>query len=195
MSDTKRMEMIAENLIAHFLQRHGILVAKPYFDQEGGDLFAMTNDGGVRYCRIQCKGRTVRPGVNSEVKIRNDQVEASMIVCLFVDDGSLDKLNLYIFFHDDLAKWPKADNDTKYRLGLTHETFHASLSEFRATEAKIERIANQIMSVRLPTTATYRFTASGGVVPGGAAEAEAVPVARALPSHEPPTTSEPTTAE
>ena len=86
MSDTKRMEMIAENLIAHFLQRHNILVTKPFFDQEGGDLFAMTSEGDIRMCRIQCKGRTVRPGQGSSVVIATDLDLESLAVCLFVDD-------------------------------------------------------------------------------------------------------------
>jgi len=52
------LELVAENLIAHFLQRHRILVAKPHCDQEGGDLLAMTTaeykytaSGGIGFGR------------------------------------------------------------------------------------------------------------------------------------------------
>lgn len=167
MSDTRRMEMVAENLIAHFLQRHGILVAKPHFDQEGGDLLAMTTAGGIRFCRVQCKGRTVRPDKNSSVTLSTDLSLESLVVCLFVDDGSFDALNLYAFFDTDIVQWPKDPAGTKYVLNLAHGTFAANLKPNKVSELTIEGIANQVMKAQPPTTAEYKFTASGGIGFGG----------------------------
>ena len=56
--DTKVLEMIAECLISAHLQDAGMLVAKPKFDSKGTDLLAFVKmDDGVKFCRIQCKGR------------------------------------------------------------------------------------------------------------------------------------------
>lgn len=172
MSDTKRMEMIAENLISHFLQRHGILVAKPYFDQEAGDLFAITTGSSIRFCRVQCKGRTVRPGAGSSVEIAVTVNLESLVVCLFIDDGSFDALNLYAFFADEIAKWPKNPAGDKYMLNLAHGTFVENLKQNKVSELTIERIANEIMRTELPTTAHYKFTGSGGFNLGGSSTAK-----------------------
>lgn len=171
MSDTKRMEMVAENLIAHFLQRHQILVAKPHFDQEGGDLFAITTEGGLRFCRIQCKGRTVRPSAGSSVEISVKLNLESLIVCLFVDDGSFDKLNLFVFFADDIVKWPKNSAGDRYVINLAHGTFADALGANKVSEKIVERISNEIMKAKLPITATYKYTGSGGIAMGGSSPA------------------------
>lgn len=39
--DTTHIAYTAEDLIAHKLQRYGLLVAKPKFDQSGTDLIAL----------------------------------------------------------------------------------------------------------------------------------------------------------
>lgn len=163
MNDTKPMEMIAENLVAHFLQRHGIFVAKPQFDQEGGDLLAMTNNAGIRSCRIQCKGRTVRDKDNNTV-VHTKHISDSMVVCLFIDDGSFDKLNLFAFFRDDILKrWRQSPDGEKYTLALKAGAIIDDLAEFRFSIHTIDRIANEIMKVELPTNIHYRFTMSGDV--------------------------------
>lgn len=119
MADTKRMEMVAENLIAHYLQRHGILVAKPQFDQEAGDLFAITTEGGLRFCRIQCKGRAVSPDKDNNVTVSAAHVATgTLVVCLFVDDGSFDALNLYAFFRDEIENNWSSTHGGKFYLGL-----------------------------------------------------------------------------
>lgn len=171
MSDTKRMELVAENLIAHFLQRHNILVAKPHFDQEAGDLFAITTEGGIRFCRIQCKGRTVRPGIGSNLEVSTNLNLEALVVCLFVDDGSFDSLNLYAFFSDDIARWPKNPAGDKYTISLSHGTFAENLKAHKVSMHTIERISNEIMKAQLPTTAHYKYTGSGGATLGGSAGA------------------------
>jgi|GEM_PF-4761161 len=172
MSDTKRMELIAENLISHFLQRHGILVAKPYFDQDAGDLFAITTVGGIRFCRIQCKGRKVRPSAGNNVEISVAVNLESFVVCLFIDDGSFDSLNLYAFFGDEIAKWNKNSTGDKYILCLAHGTFVENLKQNKVSERTIDRIGNEIMKAELPTTVHYKFTSSGGFSLDGTATAK-----------------------
>ena len=54
--DTSTLENIAEDLISHKLQHHGLLVAKPKSDRLGTDLlvFAEMADG-VKFCRVKTK--------------------------------------------------------------------------------------------------------------------------------------------
>ena len=164
MRDNKPMEMIAEHLIAHFLQRHKFRVTKPYFDQDAGDLFAMTDEGGDRFCRIQCKGRTVRPGKDggNTVEIACSHVKDQMIVVLYVDDGSFDAFHLFVFFKNDVEAWKKGKSKKVdvHRLKLTHSTFAKNLQKNRVTEAGFERLANEIMNVKLPITSSFRYTSS-----------------------------------
>lgn len=68
--DTTLMEYTAEDLIAHKLQRAGILISKPKFDREGTDLIALMEvKGGAIFCRIQCKGRSLIKSESSSIKI------------------------------------------------------------------------------------------------------------------------------
>jgi len=175
MADNKRMEMIAENLVAHFLQRHDILITKPMFDEDGGDLLAMTPEGELRYCRIQSKGRSLRSGERTEVKIPVSYVAHNYIVCLFLSDGSFDEMNLYIFFNDDIEEWPKTTNQKNYVLRLQYGTFRNKLEPHKISEQAIERIKNEIMKVGLPNTATFKYTATGGITISGEADANQNP--------------------
>ena len=79
--DTAKTEHIAEDLIAHELQKSGILVAKPKFDREGADLLAFLEIAdGVKFCRIQCKGRTIIDSKKSNIRIPQSYVSPSFII-------------------------------------------------------------------------------------------------------------------
>jgi len=166
MADNKNLEMVAENLIAHFLQRHGILMAKPCFDQDGGDLIAMTNDSGVRFCRIQSKGRTVLPGKGSNVLVKHEYVRPSFILCLYIEDNSFDQLNLFVFFHEQIQQWPTT-KDGHFKLELNQESWISDLEPFKIKKETVQRIANDIMDVELPTSKVYRYEGTGGIGAGG----------------------------
>ena len=69
--DTKQMEETAENYISSKLQQADILVAKPKFDLNGTDLLAFTNMvDGVKFCRIQCKGRSLANSGSSNISVK-----------------------------------------------------------------------------------------------------------------------------
>ena len=68
--DTTHMEYTSEDLISHKLQRSGILISKPKFDREGTDLIALMQvKDGTRFCRIQCKGRSLVNSSSSSIEI------------------------------------------------------------------------------------------------------------------------------
>ena len=86
--DTTKLEYTAEDLIAHVLQRSGLLVAKPKFDREGADLLAFAElADGVKFCRIQCKGRTIINSISTNIKIPKSYVSPSFVLFLFIDSG------------------------------------------------------------------------------------------------------------
>ncbi|NQU25649.1 MAG: hypothetical protein HQ567_30550 [Candidatus Nealsonbacteria bacterium] len=73
--------MIAESRFASDLLAAGILVAKPYFDQLGGDLIGFINVDNMGFtCRVQCKYRDCRR--RSEVQIPIEYTENAFLLCL-----------------------------------------------------------------------------------------------------------------
>src|SRR5262245_11779958 len=117
--DTTVIEYTAENLISHKLQRAGILVAKPKFDRDGTDLLGLLNVAdGARFCRIQCKGRSLLRSSSSSVEIFADYVSNALILFLFVETGDSDTTNLFAFFGSEIRKkWEEAEKEgrTLYR--------------------------------------------------------------------------------
>jgi hypothetical protein len=96
--DTSVMEYTAEDLIAHKLQRGGLLVAKPKFDQEGADLLALLDVAdGAKFCRIQCKGRSFGGSPHSSVVVPMRYVTDAFVLFLFIETGELKRTHLYCF--------------------------------------------------------------------------------------------------
>ncbi len=102
--DTSVLEHVAEDLISHELQQHGLLVAKPKFDKLGTDLIAFRDmNDGVKFCRIQCKGRSLKSSKSSNIRIPKDYVTDGFFVILFLDTD--ERRELYIFFPEDIRNW------------------------------------------------------------------------------------------
>lgn len=136
--DTAVMEYTAEDLIAHKLQRAGILIAKPKFDQKGADLLGLLKVAdGANFCRIQCKGRSVINS-SSSIKIRKDYVKDAFVVFLYVEDGQEEKTHLFAFFKDDIETW--SNNETEYTLTIKQSTFPEDLKDHIYSQKTIQRI-------------------------------------------------------
>lgn len=116
--DTKQLEMVAEDLVAHFLQRNDILVAKPKFDRQGVDLYAMlTAIDGRKLCRIQCKGRTLDEHTPKNlVEISGNHLSESFIAFLYIDDGDFERTHLFCFFKRDFKPPLWKERDGKWYL-------------------------------------------------------------------------------
>jgi hypothetical protein len=136
--DTTKIEYTAEDLISHKLQRGDILVAKPKFDRKGTDLLAFVEmNDGVKFCRIQCKGRTVI-NKNSEIKIPCDYVTPGFIVFLYVEAGNSNETNLFCFFSSEIKNWKTRGNN--YCLSINREKFLSEFESYRFNDSKIELI-------------------------------------------------------
>jgi hypothetical protein len=148
--DTTHIAYTAEDLISHKLQRSGLLVAKPKFDRDGTDLLAfMSVDNGTKFCRIQCKGRSLIKSSKANVDVFESYVTAGFILFLFINDGNDSASNLFCFFPDDIKKrWVlKTNKESKkiYSLSFSKSTFNdinkkGNLIEYFFSEQKIEQI-------------------------------------------------------
>jgi hypothetical protein len=152
--DTTHMACIAEDLISHKLQHSGLIVAKPKFDRDGADLLAfMTVDNGAKFCRIQCKGRSLIKS-NASVDVFESYVTDGFILFLFVNDGDESSSNLFCFLPNDIkGKWKliksKGSRRTLYRLSFSKSSFNntkkkGNLIEYLFSDQKIEEIKNII---------------------------------------------------
>ena len=152
MTDTTHLSYVAEDLIAHKLQRAGFLVTKPKFDQEGADLLVFLSIGDAsKFCRIQCKGRTVI-NRNSNVEIPASYISNAFILLIFVEDGNKDT-NLYCFFNEDIEHFFKLKEyknvaKNKYRITIPKNiSTNKKFTPFLFDTTKIKLIKNRIKNI------------------------------------------------
>lgn len=142
--DTTHMEYTAEDLIAHKLQRAGLLIAKPKFDREGTDLIALMEvKDGAKFCRIQCKGRSLINSKSSSVKIPKKYTTDSFIVFLYIDDGDVNSTHLFTFFVEDIKTW-KLKKEDEYILNFTKANFQTILKDKIYSSDTIDKIKFRI---------------------------------------------------
>lgn len=145
--DTTVMEYTAEDLIAHKLQRSGILVAKPKFDRDGADLLALLGvSDGAKFCRIQCKGRSLVRSSGSSVEIPKKYVTDGFILFLFVETGQADLTHLYCFFGRDIRSHWHQHGDS-YVLSIFRSTLQSALAQFVFDDSKVHEIKKAIIDV------------------------------------------------
>jgi hypothetical protein len=96
---------------------------------------------GVRFCRIQCKYRSLETGKN-DVKIPCSYVTNGFIVFLYI---KAKKKYLYCFFASDVRQWPKTRNDN-YRLALSLSNLESRLMCYLFDDSKVRLIEALIRS-------------------------------------------------
>ena len=153
--DTTHLAFTAEDLISHKLERSGFLVAKPKFDIEGADLLVfMAISKGVKFCRVQSKGRTIIKSKSSNVIIPKRYVYGAFILFLFIDDGNYLETNLFCFSVEDIIKsWKlktfKNSEKDYFNLSFSKSTYKNSKSKnnllkYLFSDAKIKNIQSII---------------------------------------------------
>jgi len=147
--DTTIMEYTAEDLIAHKLQRGGILVAKPRFDREGADLLAFqTVNDGAKFCRIQCKGRSLINSKGSHVDVPKKYLSTGFLLFLFVETGQQEETHLFCFTSDDIrTNWHTHEDN--YRLLISDSRLRTDFEAFAFNDQKIEQIKNIIKQTNI----------------------------------------------
>ena len=141
--DTSNLENIAEDLISSELQQQGLLVAKPKFDRLGTDLLAFAEmDDGVKFCRVQSKGRSFVNSATTNIKIPRTYVSNGFLVFLYIQ-YSVDVHELYIFFPSDIQEWTLSPNND-YQLNLSLSTSKDKLEFYKFETAKVNQIRTLI---------------------------------------------------
>jgi hypothetical protein len=170
--DTSILAYTAEDLISHKLMRGKILVAKPKFDQRSTDLLGLLQVGdGVKFCRIQCKGRTLINGKCAPVKLFADDVTDALVVFLFVETGDPDETCLFAFFASEIRKtWDLGESNGRpiYRLQVTKPRIDGELTPYQFSESRLVLIKRLIEQAETAGEfAALKFTAEVDVtVPG-----------------------------
>jgi hypothetical protein len=166
--DTTHIAYTTEDLIAHKLQRAGLLVAKPKFDQQGADLLAMLEMNDLaRACRIQCKGRSLINRDRTEVAIPGSYISDGFVVFVFVETGDHDTTNLFCFLPNEVVKqWTLRESQSEYVLAIYRERLD-ELKPYEFTELRADEEREQVrmllsktihsLTVTVCDTATIRL--------------------------------------
>jgi hypothetical protein len=148
---TSSLEHIAEDLISHVLQRHKVLVAKPKFDHNGADLLALLDvEDGAKFCRIQCKGRSLVKTKKSHITIPTDYVTDGLVVVLYIEDNEdaeIAERKMFCFFGNDIRQWPKSRKD--YRLSFSKDSYKTKLTQHIFCNQTADKIRKAIIDVNV----------------------------------------------
>lgn len=158
MTDTSHLSHVAEDLITHHLQRSGLLVAKPKNDQLETDLlvFGQIADG-VKFCRIQCKGRTVSK-TGAKMVIPAFHVTPGYVLFMYLSSTPQDG-GLYCYFATDIRAWAKAKTKTEsYYLRIPRD-YERSLAAWKFGDRHIQQL--RFIIEQAETTGEYRLVTFG----------------------------------
>ncbi|WP_201294548.1 hypothetical protein [Colwellia sp. 20A7] len=137
--DTSQLEHEAEDYISSYLNRRSLLIAKPKFDVLGTDLLAFSEmNDGVKFCRIQCKGRSLLNSDNSNVHIPLNYVSDGFIVFLYID-APLVEPQLYVFFPQEVKNW-KLNKKNDFVLTFSRNNFESKLSPYKVSDLKVKAL-------------------------------------------------------
>lgn len=147
--DTGKMENTAEDLIAHRLQRAGLLIVKPKFDQNGADLLALLDvSDGAKFCRIQCKGRSLVNSPTAHVEVPVDYVTDGLVVVLYIETGAGSEPHLYCFLGSEIrSKWTRRGEN--YVLYITRSRLEADFASYTLDDSRMGEIKKAIINVNV----------------------------------------------
>ena len=146
---TSSLEHIAEDLIAHALQRNKLLIAKPKFDHDGADLLALLDvSDGAKFCRIQCKGCSLISSTSAHIEIPVKYVTDVFIVILFIEDGQISEQNLFCFFGTQIKAW-KINNKEEYTLSFSKSNYREKLKNNVFDQESVTEIIKSIININV----------------------------------------------
>lgn len=157
--DRSPLEEIAEACITAELHRESFLVAKPKPDSLGTDLLAFVEMAdGVKFCRIQCKGRSIAES-SSSLEIPKDYVSGAFIVILYIEGKP--RGDLYCFFQSDIEQWNLNERTNEYTYSIPRKSYRDKLQSYELSQAKFELIRKLIRSAE--TSGDFQRMVYGGI--------------------------------
>lgn len=156
MVDTSHLAHIAEDLITHHLQRSGLLVAKPKNDQLGTDLLVFDQIAdGVKFCRVQCKGRTVSKR-STKITIPEQHVTGGYLLLAYLIEAT-DEGCLYFFLPTTIKTWPK-NKKGEYTLNIGRK-FKSKLAPWKFSPDHVQQI--KLIIQQAVATGEFEFVVFG----------------------------------
>ncbi|NMG31273.1 hypothetical protein [Aromatoleum evansii] len=156
MTDTSHLAHIAEDLITHHLQRSGLLVAKPKNDRLGTDLLVFDQIAdGVKFCRVQCKGRTVSKH-GAKITIPEHHVTAGYLLLAYLAKES-DAGCLYFFLPSTVNTWPK-NRKGEYTLNVG-QNYELTLEPWKFGPDHVQQIKHIIQQAEM--AGEFKFVVFG----------------------------------
>jgi hypothetical protein len=117
---------------------------------------------GARFCRIQCKGRSLLQSSTSSVEVFKKYVSNAFILFLFVETGDFDATNRFAFFGDEIKEsWNEAERDGQllYRLSLTAAKLKDELVPYRFNDSRVASIKQLISNANVTGEFSLLLTA------------------------------------
>ena len=141
--DTTKITNTAEDLVAHKLEGLGILVGKPKSYRDGTDLIALLQvRKSAKFCRIQCKGRTLAKSKKSYITIPKKYVSDAFALFLKIEIENKHETNLYCFLKTDIKKWKRTEDI--YYLPFNGNNFKEKL-KFNAFNEDTGKLIKQLI--------------------------------------------------
>jgi len=111
------------------------------------DLLALLDAAdGARFCRIQCKGRSLVNSARSNVVIPSDYATDGFVLFLFIETGEAEHTHLYCFLGRDIREtWRK--RTSQYVLNIERRTFEQALAPHLFNSGKIDDIKVAIINI------------------------------------------------
>jgi hypothetical protein len=150
--DTSTLEHIAEDYISHKLQKGGLLVAKPKNDRLGTDLLAFNQiEDGVKFCRVQVKGRTLTSSKAANIKVPKEYVSFAFILFLYLEVSELDhesEAKIFVFFGSQIENWTLSPRD-EYQLSVSCSNYEEKLKPHRYSKEQLTKIKEIIKNAEM----------------------------------------------
>lgn len=113
------------------------------------------NDG-ARFCRVQCKGRSLINSQSSSINIPTTYVTASFIVFLYIEDsGGMNGTYIFCFFNDDITTNWNLNSKYEYILSFNKNNFLDKLKPYTFNQEKIIRIKSIIQTTNIQDEFSY----------------------------------------
>ena len=148
--DTAHLEYTAEDLIAHKLQQSGMLVAKPKFDRNGADLLCFLHVcDAAKFCRVQCKGRSLKNSSSSNVEVPKEYVTDGFVLFLYVEKDHSPSSDIFCFFGNEIRDSWRLSKKQKYCLNFSRSNYEKIFSPYLFGPDRVTGIKKAIINADL----------------------------------------------
>ena len=142
--EAQMLEKITVNTVSSKLMQNEIITAHPDVDLNGADLLGILKiDDGMKFARIQCKGRTIKHKNDScEIKIKKEYITGTFTCILNIQYLHDNSEHLFCFFVNDIKVRKDLWKETSDHFSLRPygNTFRTKLDLFYFNKSRIKAL-------------------------------------------------------